>query len=90
MLSPATPQIGISEERMLVQAHVIESPDDLLLIDEVSELTRRPVATLRWLRHRGEGPVASRMGRRIYYRRQAVMAWLAEQERGESSPQPAA
>jgi len=64
--------------------------DDLLLIDEVSRLTRRPVATLRWLRHRGEGPTASRQGRRIYYRRAAVLAWLAEQERAGSTPEPVA
>jgi hypothetical protein len=66
------------------------SPDDLLLIDEVAAITRRSVDALRWLRHRGEGPAAFRSGRRIYYRRGAVMRWLADQERAGSLPRPAA
>jgi predicted DNA-binding transcriptional regulator AlpA len=71
------------------------SPDDLLLLPEVAEITRRPESTLRWLRHRGEGPRGHRSGRRVYYRRSDVMAWLAEEERraedaAERDPQPAA
>jgi hypothetical protein len=54
--------------------------DPLLLIDEVATLTRRSVNTLRWLRHRGEGPPGHRAGRRIYYRKSSVLKWLAEQE----------
>ena len=65
------------------------SPDDLLLIPEVAEITRRSVDTLRWLRHKGEGPNGFRMGRRVFFRRGAVMAWIAEQERG-ADPSPAA
>ena len=61
-------------------------PDDLLLIAEVAQITRRSVDTLRWLRHRGEGPPAHRSGRRLYYRRGGVMRWLAEQERAGSDP----
>ncbi len=57
------------------------SPDDLLLIHEVADLTRHSVDTLRWLRHRGEGPTGFRMGRRLFYRRGVVMEWIAEQER---------
>jgi hypothetical protein len=71
------------------------SPDDLLLLPEVAEITRRSIDTLRWLRHCGKGPRGHRSGRRVYYRRRDVMAWLEEQERaGEDtarpSPQPAA
>ena len=66
-----------------------ESPDDLLLLPEVAEITRRAEATLRWLRHRGEGPRGHRAGRRVYFRRGDVMAWLAEQERSSSTPEPA-
>jgi DNA-binding transcriptional MerR regulator len=58
--------------------------DDLLLIDEVARMTRRSVDTLRWLRHRGEGPPAHRAGRRLYYRRGGVKRWLAEQEQRDS------
>jgi Helix-turn-helix domain len=66
------------------------SPDDLLLIHEVATITRRSVDTLRWLRHKGEGPRGHRAGRRVYYRRGDVMEWLAAQERAASSPRPAA
>jgi predicted DNA-binding transcriptional regulator AlpA len=66
------------------------SPNDLLLLPEVAELTRRSEATLRWLRHRGEGPHGHRAGRRIYYRRGDVLEWLAEQERQGAAPHPAA
>lgn len=71
------------------------SPDDLLLIEEVATITRRTVDTLRWLRHKGEGPVGFRMGRRVVFRRSAVMEWIAAQERAQLGtasrrPQPAA
>lgn len=69
------------------------SPEDLLLIDEVAAITRRSVDTLRWLRHKGEGPTGFRMGRRIVFRRGAVMDWIAEKEReqlGTRDPRPAA
>lgn len=58
--------------------------DDLLLLPEVALLTRRTEATLRWLRHRGEGPKGHRAGRRLYFRRGDVLEWLAEQERAAS------
>ena len=74
------------------------SHDDLLLIDEVAAITRRSVDTLRWLRHKGEGPTGFRMGRRIVFRRGAVIDWIAEKERQQidyqnppgGSPRPAA
>jgi hypothetical protein len=62
-------------------ATIIRSSDDLLLLPEVAEITRRSVDTLRWLRHKGEGPKGHLVGRRIYFRRGDVMDWLAEQER---------
>jgi predicted DNA-binding transcriptional regulator AlpA len=67
-----------------------QNPDDLLLLPEVALLTRRSEATLRWLRHQGDGPKGHRAGRRIYFRRGDVMAWLAEQERAASVTGPAA
>jgi hypothetical protein len=63
--------------------------DDLLLIDEVAKITRRSESTLRWLRHRGEGPPAHRAGRRLYYRRGAVRRWLAELEQRDTDPRAA-
>ncbi len=69
------------------------SPDDLLLLPEVAIITRRSVDTLRWLRHKGEGPAGFRMGRRLFFRRGAVMDWIAAQEREQlqgQQPNPAA
>lgn len=57
------------------------SPDDLLLLPEVAALTRYTVDTLRWLRHRGDGPPMFRLGRRLVARRGAVMEWIAQYER---------
>jgi len=65
-------------------AQPAENPNDILLIDEVATITRRSVGTLRWLRHRGEGPPGFKMGRRVAWRRSAVMDWIAEQERATS------
>ena len=60
-----------------------ENHDDLLLIDEVAEITRLSESSLRWLRHRGEGPAAFKVGRRLRYRRSAVLEWVAKQERAQ-------
>ena len=64
--------------------------EDLLLIEDVSLITRRSVGTLRWLRHQGQGSRGHRAGRRIYLRRGDVMEWLAEQERAAGSQRPPA
>lgn len=55
-----------------------DEPDQLLTIDEVSELTRIPVNSLRSMRQRGAGPEAARLGKRLVYRRSAVLAWIDE------------
>jgi excisionase family DNA binding protein len=54
---------------------------DLLLLEEVAEMTRLSTSTLRWLRHRNEGPPGFKMGRRVMFRRAAVEAWISERER---------
>jgi predicted DNA-binding transcriptional regulator AlpA len=64
-----------------------KSPDDLLLLPEVADLTRMSEATLRWLRYRGEGPPMWRMGRRLVARRGAVAEWIAKQERDQAADQ---
>nr|WP_245839367.1 helix-turn-helix domain-containing protein [Mycobacterium aquaticum] len=50
-----------------------------MFIDEVSVLTRKPVATLRWWRATGQGPRSSSLGRRVVYRREDVEAWIESQ-----------
>lgn len=56
---------------------------DLLLLEEVAALTRLSQSTLRWLRHKGDGPPGFRVGRRVVFRRHAVEAWISERERAQ-------
>jgi hypothetical protein len=52
---------------------------ELLTIEEVSELTRIPVTSLRWYRAMGHGgPKSGRVGRRVMYRRRDVEAFINE------------
>ena len=53
--------------------------DALLSIQEVADLVRVPVATLRYWRHLGAGPRSFRIGRSVRYWRMEVFAWLDEQ-----------
>lgn len=62
-----------------------QSPDDLLLVEEVSEVLRVPIETLRSWRSKGnEGPRSFKQGRRIMYQRRDVAAWVAEVREGEN------
>lgn len=54
--------------------------DDLLTISEAAAILRTPVATLRYWRHLRIGPRSFKIGRRVFYRRSDVEAWLREQE----------
>lgn len=51
----------------------------LLTINEVADVMRAPVATLRYWRHAGIGPRSFRIGRRVLYYRSDVDAWIAAQ-----------
>ena len=53
-----------------------ENDDEFMVLSEVSQLTRLPASTLRWLRHQNRGPAAVKLGRRLVYRRSAVLAWI--------------
>ncbi|MEV8372472.1 helix-turn-helix domain-containing protein [Kribbella sp. NPDC056861] len=53
--------------------------DRLLTLDEVSELTRVPVNTLRYWRHCGTGPSSARLGKRVVYRESEVVRFVDEQ-----------
>lgn len=53
--------------------------DQLLTIQEVADIVRVPVATLRYWRHLGSGPPSFRIGRTIRYWRSRVYEWLEEQ-----------
>lgn len=52
----------------------------LMTMDEVSEATGIPVATLRYYRHLGnKGPRSALLGSRVMYREQDVAKWINDQ-----------
>jgi predicted DNA-binding transcriptional regulator AlpA len=50
--------------------------DEWLLTEEVAALARISVGNLHWLRTQGRGPRASKIGRRLLFRRSDVEEWL--------------
>lgn len=50
----------------------------LMTMKEVSEETRIPLNTLRFYRHKGEGPKSALIGGKVMYRRDDVEAWINE------------
>lgn len=57
----------------------MEEVGRLLTLPEAAERARRPEATLRYWRHRGEGPPSFRVGRRVVYDARELEAWLVAQ-----------
>jgi predicted DNA-binding transcriptional regulator AlpA len=51
---------------------------DILLMEEVSEITRIPLPTLRFYRHAGLGPKSFKLGGRVAYKHQDVLDWIEE------------
>ena len=62
----------------------VNSTVEFLTTAQVSELTGIPQPTLRYYRHADQGPASFRLGRRIVYRREEVMGWIAAQEEATS------
>jgi hypothetical protein len=53
---------------------------ELLRSAEVSDETGIPVATLRWWRHRGEGPPSFNLGRKtVVYAADQLAIWIESQ-----------
>jgi excisionase family DNA binding protein len=50
----------------------------LLTTAEVADLLRRPLGTLRYWRHIGEGPRGVKIGRRVLYDADEVDAWVEQ------------
>jgi predicted DNA-binding transcriptional regulator AlpA len=59
---------------------------DLLTITEAAQVVRAPVATLRYWRHLGKGPKSLRVGRRVFYSRSDIEAWIMAQRDGDGRP----
>lgn len=58
--------------------------DRLLTIEEVSELTRICVATLRWMRHNRTGPRSFKPARRVLYWHSDVLDWIDRNYNGDA------
>lgn len=54
----------------------IMTTHQLMTIEEVAEMTRIPVNTLRFYRHKGTGPNFGKLGGRLMARRSDVEAFL--------------
>ena len=48
---------------------------------QLSEMTGVPVGTLRYWRHADIGPANFTLGRRVVYRRDDVLRWIAQREK---------
>lgn len=57
--------------------------NDLLTEPQFAELTGRNVRSVQRERARREGPPFIRIGRKVYYRRAAIEAWLLAQEQSQ-------
>jgi len=60
-------------------SNATERQPRLFTVNEVSELLRVPVATLRYWRHIGDGAPSFRVGRYVRYRDTEVFEWLDHQ-----------
>jgi hypothetical protein len=56
-------------------------PEELIPADETARILHQEPATLTGWRHEGRGPPWVKIGRRCFYRRADIHAWLAEQRR---------
>jgi predicted DNA-binding transcriptional regulator AlpA len=62
----------------------VRTVEHILNTAEVSGVTRAPVPTLRWWRHKGIGPRWFRVGpRKVFYKESDVLAWMEEQYNAE-------
>jgi predicted DNA-binding transcriptional regulator AlpA len=75
-------------ERSRVSTDVIHTGPtlgEILLMEEVSELTRIPLSTLRYYRHTGRlGPRSFLLGGRVVYKRGDVEAWIESRYQAEA------
>jgi excisionase family DNA binding protein len=70
------------------EARTVEN-HTLMTLQEVAEYLGVPESTIYAWRSKGIGPVGFRVGRHVRYRREAVDAWIEDQERA-GTPRPAA
>lgn len=69
--------------------------DRILLIPEIAAITRKPVDTIRWFRHRqsagyDEGPRMFKLGRNVVAKESDVVAWIEGSHAAAAPGTPAA
>lgn len=60
-----------------------EPHDELLTIDEVAQIFKVPIGTIRKWRSAREGPRALRVGKYLRFRRSAVEQYISQREKSE-------
>lgn len=73
------PQEHPLEQTTLTGANMADKKydkDDLVILDELCEIGKLSKRSYRCLREQGRTPVAYRMGRRLYFKRGDVQAWM--------------
>jgi predicted DNA-binding transcriptional regulator AlpA len=65
--------------------------EHLLLIPEIAAMTRKPIDTIRWYRHRqtaghNEGPPMFKLGRNVVAKESDVVAWIEGSQAADGSP----
>lgn len=64
------------------------NPDELLTTEEAARELRLKRTTLEHKRMRGDGPPFVKLGRKVFYRRSALVGWVNAQERTSTAPMP--
>lgn len=81
--------MNLASERR-TRTTVATGADEFLRTQELSDLIKVPIGTIRNWRTRMYGPAGFKVGNTVLYRRSVVEAWLAEQERAETDRQASA
>ena len=64
----------------------VGNDEDFLTLQEVAEILRVPVNTLRWWRQRGDGPPFFKIGRHLVTTIGDLRVWLQAQREQTSDP----
>ncbi|MCW2878003.1 MAG: helix-turn-helix protein [Sphaerisporangium sp.] len=67
---------------------ITATSDPYLTFEEVADLARLPVKTLRHLRHTGHGPEFFKIGRRLKIRESKAREWIQAYENGTATTTP--
>ncbi len=74
-----------TEEGAAAEQGVAEQVPAYMIIEELAELVRAPVETVRYWRHIGKGPKSFKVGRRVLYAVEDVEAIIAAARNAEAN-----